>query len=94
MTRRQNEMLVLLPTRVSFYLAAAIYALRCGNAGAWAPPWCRSSRNLLQGKCAMSLRINDIAPDFTAETTQGTIKFHEWIGDSWVLAWISYSCSD
>jgi len=29
----------------------------------------------------MSLRINDVAPDFTAETTQGTIKFHEWIGD-------------
>ncbi|HEX3892045.1 MAG TPA: peroxiredoxin [Terracidiphilus sp.] len=33
----------------------------------------------------MSLRINDIAPDFTAETTQGPIRFHEWIGDSWVV---------
>ena len=33
----------------------------------------------------MSLRINDIAPDFTAETTQGTIKFHEWIGDGWAI---------
>ena len=33
----------------------------------------------------MSLRINDIAPDFTAETTQGTIHFHEWIGDSWAI---------
>ena len=33
----------------------------------------------------MSLRINDTAPDFTADTTQGTINFHEWIGDSWVL---------
>jgi alkyl hydroperoxide reductase subunit AhpC len=31
----------------------------------------------------MSLRINDVAPDFTAETTQGTIRFHEWIGDKW-----------
>jgi len=31
----------------------------------------------------MSLRINDIAPDFTAETTEGTIRFHEWLGDSW-----------
>jgi alkyl hydroperoxide reductase subunit AhpC len=31
----------------------------------------------------MSLRINDIAPDFTAETTQGTVHFHEWIGDGW-----------
>jgi hypothetical protein len=28
-------------------------------------------------------RINDTAPDFTAETTQGTVHFHEWIGDGW-----------
>ncbi len=33
----------------------------------------------------MSLRINDVAPDFTAETTQGVIRFHEWIGDSWAV---------
>ncbi len=33
----------------------------------------------------MSLRINDIAPDFTAETTQGTIRFHEWLGDGWAV---------
>ncbi len=33
----------------------------------------------------MSLRINDTAPDFTAETTQGTIHFHEWIGDGWAI---------
>jgi len=33
----------------------------------------------------MSLRINDIAPDFTAQTTQGTIHFHEWIGDGWAI---------
>jgi len=33
----------------------------------------------------MSLRINDLAPDFTASTTQGTIRFHEWIGDSWAI---------
>ena len=33
----------------------------------------------------MALRINDLAPDFTAETTQGTISFHDWIGDSWAL---------
>lgn len=33
----------------------------------------------------MSLRINDTAPDFTAETTQGTINFHEWIGDGWAV---------
>ena len=33
----------------------------------------------------MSLRINDTEPDFTAETTQGTIHFHEWIGDGWAI---------
>jgi len=33
----------------------------------------------------MSLRINDEAPDFTAETTQGPIRFHEWIGDGWAI---------
>jgi alkyl hydroperoxide reductase subunit AhpC len=33
----------------------------------------------------MSLRINDIAPDFTAETTHGPIRFHEWIGDNWAV---------
>jgi alkyl hydroperoxide reductase subunit AhpC len=33
----------------------------------------------------MSLRINDEAPDFTAETTQGTIHFHEWIGQGWAI---------
>ena len=31
------------------------------------------------------LRINDEAPNFTAETSQGTINFHEWIGDSWAI---------
>ena len=31
----------------------------------------------------MSLRLGDIAPDFTAETTEGSIKFHEWLGNSW-----------
>jgi alkyl hydroperoxide reductase subunit AhpC len=31
------------------------------------------------------LRINDTAPDFTAETTQGTIHLHEWIGDGWAI---------
>ena len=33
----------------------------------------------------MSLRINDEAPDFTAQTTQGEIHFHEWIGDGWAI---------
>jgi len=33
----------------------------------------------------MSLRINDLAPNFTAQTTQGRIDFHQWIGDSWAV---------
>jgi len=33
----------------------------------------------------MSLRINDTAPDFTAETTQGNVKFHDWVGDGWAI---------
>ncbi len=33
----------------------------------------------------MALKLGDEAPDFEAETTQGHIKFHEWIGDSWAV---------
>jgi alkyl hydroperoxide reductase subunit AhpC len=33
----------------------------------------------------MSLRLGDTAPDFTADTTQGPIKFHDWIGDQWAV---------
>ena len=33
----------------------------------------------------MSIRINDEAPNFTAQTTQGPINFHEWIGDGWAI---------
>ena len=31
----------------------------------------------------MAIRLGDEAPDFTAETTEGTINFHEWLGDDW-----------
>ena len=31
----------------------------------------------------MSIRLGEVAPDFTAETTAGTVKFHEWLGNSW-----------
>ena len=33
----------------------------------------------------MTLAINDIAPDFEAQTTEGRIKFHDWIGDHWAV---------
>ena len=33
----------------------------------------------------MSLRIGDVAPDFEADSTEGRIKFHEWIGNSWAV---------
>ena len=35
------------------------------------------------GSLAMVLRINDVAPDFAAQTTQGQLSFHDWLGDSW-----------
>jgi alkyl hydroperoxide reductase subunit AhpC len=31
----------------------------------------------------MAIQLGDVAPDFTAETTQGTVQFHQWLGDSW-----------
>ena len=33
----------------------------------------------------MSLRINDIAPNFKAQTTQGEIEFHNWVGEGWAI---------
>jgi alkyl hydroperoxide reductase subunit AhpC len=39
----------------------------------------------MKGEIAMSLRINAEAPNFTAETTQGAINFHDWIGNGWAI---------
>src|SRR5437867_9305393 len=38
-----------------------------------------------KGRCNMALRIGDEAPNFTAQTTQGTISFRDWIGDGWAI---------
>jgi len=39
--------------------------------------------NLYEETITMAIRLGDEAPDFTAETTEGSIEFHEWLGDSW-----------
>ena len=43
------------------------------------------STNVATLAAPQMLRINDTAPDFIAETTQGKINFHEWIGDGWAI---------
>jgi alkyl hydroperoxide reductase subunit AhpC len=57
--------------------------------GAWhvtSPPVRSDAARLhVQEGTTMALQIGDTAPDFTAETTQGTIRFHEWIGDGWAI---------
>src|SRR5262249_10163929 len=40
-------------------------------------------RQEVKAEASMSIRINDTAPDFEADTTQGKIKFHDWLGNSW-----------
>lgn len=49
------------------------------------PAGIRTHNHIQQRGSPMSLRINDIAPDFVAETTEGTIHFHDWIGDGWAV---------
>src|SRR4029079_18277128 len=39
----------------------------------------------LAGDYAMTLQIGEVAPDFEAETTEGRIRFHDWMGDSWCV---------
>src|SRR6266851_4186834 len=47
--------------------------------------WCSGTGGSRRGGMSMSLQIGDTAPDFEAETTQGRIRFHDWIGDSWAV---------
>src|SRR5215469_4108647 len=51
---------------------------------------CRKNRHPMtvyptRGRCVMTLAINDVAPDFEAQTTEGKIRFHDWIGNSWAV---------
>jgi len=42
-------------------------------------------RQLRGGGVRMALQIGDTAPDFEAETTEGRMRFHDWVGDSWAV---------
>src|SRR5205823_4232748 len=42
-----------------------------------------TTRPLIDKEAAMAVQFGDTAPDFTADTTEGEIKFHDWLGDSW-----------
>jgi alkyl hydroperoxide reductase subunit AhpC len=47
-------------------------------------PWAaRYQGDKRTGGLAMALQLGDVAPDFTAESTEGTIHFHQWLGDKW-----------
>jgi thioredoxin-dependent peroxiredoxin len=41
----------------------------------------------------MTLAINDTAPDFEAQTTEGKIRFHDWIGNSWAVLFSHPKCA-
>lgn len=45
----------------------------------------KGKRTIHAEEVRMGLRIGDTAPDFTAESTEGQIKFHEWIGNRWAV---------
>src|SRR6185312_15041729 len=64
-------------------LTAVLFASLFGHAMVWGMMG-RFSPTVIRSD-AMGLRINDIAPDFTAETTKGTIHFHDWIDDGYAV---------
>src|SRR5207237_1393352 len=48
-------------------------------------PQSRRTWSQLERNRSMTLKLGDVVPDFEAETTEGPIKFHDWIGDSWAV---------
>src|SRR5947208_8656811 len=42
-------------------------------------------RSFRTKEASMAIRLGDVAPDFTQESTEGTINFHQWIGNSWAV---------
>src|SRR5258706_8823761 len=41
--------------------------------------------SICEGEGTMEIQLGSVAPDFTQESTEGTIKFHEWIGNKWAV---------
>src|SRR5256714_14944074 len=72
---------------------------RCARSPEWSRTWPRRGAEAslrwrggaavyalsVERRHAMAIRIGDDAPDFTAATTEGTIHFHEWVGDKWAI---------
>src|SRR5262245_40384055 len=58
------------------------HSLKVSRRALWYPG---RKANVQQRRPAMTLQINDTAPDFEAETTEGKIRFHDWIGDKWAV---------
>ena len=62
-------------------------SIQCGRRLCNLPHYFRTfpHRALNERRFVMALQIGDTAPDFEAETTEGKIRFHDWIGNSWVV---------
>src|SRR5262245_25576790 len=45
----------------------------------------KNHEQTLSRRLVMTLRLGDVAPDFEAQTTEGPIRFHEWLGDCWAV---------
>lgn len=54
----------------------------------------RCSRGDVAKEFVMALHMGDMAPDFTAETTEGWIKFHDWMGDGWAVLFFGFFAVD